>query len=413
MKLVEIFQELAMTNSIREKEKLIAEYKDDEQFVELLYRNLNPNQLFQFSEMPVKGNITVSPVSSIKDNYESFINCLDKLYTREVTGHAARDLVLSTFDNFDEEEYVLYSKILLKGPIGVTATTVNKVIPNLVPDFKLMLAPNKQADITKLSYPRIVQPKLDGYRAIHKEGIFISRTGKPFGNSRIARFFEQLKSINDYVFDGEMYAHGIGFNKLQTILNTHDGPLPYSLKYVVYDCIPLKDWEKQSCNIPYEERLKKARELINTYIANYKKIVDISSDLVHSSKEVVELYKEYLANGYEGAMIKDPNGKYYWKRVTVRNGAMLKLKPFKSVDLKVTGFYDGEGRNEGKAGGFVVDYNGVPVRVGTGLTDSLRDEVAKNPASYLGKTIEVKYLEETEDKSLRHPVFTRFREEKD
>ena len=410
--MVEIFKQLKQTNSVKEKEKIIADNKDNEYFVELLYRNLNPNMLFQFNKMPPLG-LTTSPIADPKQNYNRFIKLTDKLYSREVTGHAARDLVVSTFNYFDKDEYEMYASILLKGPIGVTASTVNKAIPNLVPEFKLMLAPNSQADILNLKYPRFVQPKLDGYRAVNKETIFISRAGLPFANKNIPDYFEALYSVKDYVWDGELYKHGLKFNALQKILNKEDGPLPEGLKYVVYDCIPLKDWERKQCDIPYELRLKQARYLLITYVAEPSKIIDIANDYVESSQEVVELYKNYLSKGYEGAMIKAVDGKYQWKRVTARNGAMLKLKPFKSVDLKVIGFYEGEGRNEGKAGGFLVDYHGVTVRVGSGLTDSLREEVSQQPDSFVGKTIEVKYLEETEDKSLRHPVFTRFREEKD
>jgi len=411
-KLTKLFDMLESTASINEKEKIIHENRDNEYFLELLYRNLNPNQLFQFNKIPCEWE-SVSDKFIERTNYGTFVRLLDDLYTRKYTGNEAREHVKQVFRRFDKNEFKMYSKILLKGPIGVTATTVNKIVNDFIPDFKLMLAPNKIADVPNLKYPCFIQPKLDGYRAVFKETIFISRTGKPFGNKNIPDYFSSLESIKDYVLDGELYIHGLSFNKLQTILNKEDSELPKGLKYVVYDCVPLRDWEKQQCNIPYEERLKKARELINTYIGDYTKVIDIASDLVDSPQELLSVYKKHLNKGYEGAMIKSTDGKYQWKRTTVRNGAMLKLKPFKSEDLKVTGIYDGEGKFEGMAGGVVVDFNGVSVRCGSGFDVSLRKEMAKQPSKFIGKVAEIKYFEVTEDGSLRFPIFTRWREEKE
>ncbi len=92
---------------------------------------------------------------------------------------------------------------------------------------------------------------------------------------------------------------------------------------------------------------------------------------------------------------------------------MVKLKPYKTSDLEIVDIYEGEGNFTGVAGGVVVDNNSVTVRVGTGFDVATRTAMAEKPDNYIGKTIEVRYLEETKDGSLRHPSFVRFREEKD
>ena len=57
------------------------------------------------------------------------------------------------------------------------------------------------------------------------------------------------------------------------------------------------------------------------------------------------------------------------------------------------------------------------MHVGSGLTDSIREEVWANPDEYIGKLIEVVYFGETKDEktgleSIRLPRFKRFRHDK-
>jgi DNA ligase-1 len=65
-------------------------------------------------------------------------------------------------------------------------------------------------------------------------------------------------------------------------------------------------------------------------------------------------------------------------------------------------------------GSVVIRHKGNPVDVGSGFSDAQRIEIWRNQEKYLGKTITVKYFEESEDAygnpSLRFPIFKGFRE---
>lgn len=53
-------------------------------------------------------------------------------------------------------------------------------------------------------------------------------------------------------------------------------------------------------------------------------------------------------------------------------------------------------------------------RVASGLTDGLRKDMAENPENYLNKVIEIECMSlNKKDKTVRHPVFSRVREDKD
>lgn len=281
----------------------------------------------------------------------------------------------------------------------------------MVPEFKVMLAPSELPQLPNLRYPLYVQPKLDGFRAIYMDGQFYSRTGRPMPNVQLEGYFKCLEGLSETVLDGELYCHNLPFQDLSKTLTNEDKPITIQLKYHVYDAIPKDDWIAQKTKLDYTDRLRLLRTIVNT-VADRKKVIDVPGSLAEDSSEVVDLYKKYLKHGYEGCMLKAPDGKYQWKRVTLKSGEMIKLKPFKSEDLKVTGIYDGEGKFEGKAGGIIVDYNGNAVRCGSGFDDALRDDLSKNPNSYIGKTAEIKFFEETEDGSLRFPIFERWRDDK-
>jgi ATP-dependent DNA ligase len=408
---LEIFHQLKTLTSVKDKEKVLANYKGDEYIQELLNLNLNPYRMFHIKDIP---DYVSNPAGKQgAENYKAFVKLAHKLAERKVTGNAAKEEVRQFFMESHAEDAGIYEQILLKGPIGVGAKTVNKVFPKLVPTFGLMLAPNDIPIITQVRYPIFVQPKLDGYRCIYRKQEMRSRAGKPFANENLESYFDAMFEMADHVLDGELYAHGITFNKLQTILNNQTAPLPKNLKFVVYDCIPVLDWDHQSCKKEYQERIKSIREVLNDSIADYKKVIDIPNDLVQTSGEAIAIYKKYLKEGYEGAMLKAPDGLYRWKRTSIKSGEILKLKPFKTIDLSIEGFYEGEGKHIGSCGGFIVDHKGVKVRVGSGLDDAERKQVWENKNAYLGKMIEIRYLEVSEDGSLRNNSFVAFREDKD
>jgi DNA ligase-1 len=280
--------------------------------------------------------------------------------------------------------------------------------------FKVMLASQDMPDLTHLRYPCYVQPKLDGFRAIyHPDHGFISRSGKSFRNKNLEEYFKSLKQLGSFVLDGELYIKGEPFQNLTSTVNK-EGAEINNLKYYVYDCVPLVSFDKQEAkDLPYEVRIRTLRKVLNEDIQDYVKVIDLQTDLVSSPKEIKDLYSDYLKQGYEGVIIRRKDGNYKFGRSTLRGGELIKLKPFQSADLPVIDFYEGEGQFEGSLGGIICMLNnGLNVRVGSGFTIDNRRDIWDNKDKYFGKTVEVKYMEETEDGNLRHPIFMRWREDK-
>lgn len=282
-----------------------------------------------------------------------------------------------------------------------------------MPDFKVMLASSDMPNLSAITYPLYVQPKLDGFRAVYiPDQGFISRSGKQFRNDNLKTYFKALENVTDYVLDGELYIHGEEFKDLTSTINKSDVSIK-NLVYTVYDIIPVEDWQNQKCTLEYEDRLKLVREVLNTQVCDFSKVRDIATDLVEDFREAKNIYKEYLDDEYEGIIVRNPKSLYKWGRSTLRSGELLKIKPFQSEDLKIVGMFAGEGQFEDCLGGIVCALpNGKEVRVGSGFSVDSRKEMWDNKNDFIGKTAEIKYMEYTPEGSLRHPIFIRIRTDK-
>ena len=119
-----------------------------------------------------------------------------------------------------------------------------------------------------------------------------------------------------------------------------------------------------------------------------------------------------LADGFEGVVIKSLKKSYYDK------GASLKCKKFETVDCVITGYQEGRGKYEGSVGALEIGYyepesnKFIKISNVNCGTDSERELINNNRDKYLYAVVEVKCQEITE-RSLRHPVFIRFRDDKD
>ena len=99
-----------------------------------------------------------------------------------------------------------------------------------------------------------------------------------------------------------------------------------------------------------------------------------------------------------------------------RTKSLLKVKKMNDVDLRVVGYEEGRGENEGKLGAFIVEYKNNVVNVGSGFSKLQREEFWKNKEMFIGSIIKVQYFEESQNAdgkySLRFPVFIELRPDK-
>ena len=276
-------------------------------------------------------------------------------------------------------------------------------------------------DPEKAQFPYAGTPKIDGIRFLMVEGQAVTRSFKPIRNEHLQ---ELLSSNLPDGIDGELTA-GSTFQDCGSIMRIKGEP---QVKVWIFDYLN-PDIELK----PYMERMDELRNFESFNLSSFEILYPI---MVSNQQQVDELMIQNLKDGYEGLMLRDPNGVYKFGRSTVKENILLKVKDFIDDEAEIISFRekmintneatkDNFGRikrsseNEGliaagTLGGFILrTSDGVEFSCGSGLNDSLRQEIWDNKNKYLGKLVKYKYMT-TGIKSLpRHPVFIGFRDESD
>lgn len=281
-----------------------------------------------------------------------------------------------------------------------------------------------KAELDKIKYPVLVSPKLDGIRCLIINGQAVSRTLKPIPN----KFIRETLSRPEFDgFDGELMLSNpsASFQEITSAVMSHDGEPDFI--YWVFD------WVNGSHTIPYKLR-KSQLAIWNTTQNNLKCVRRLTQGEV-TCEEMLLAYEELmLSKGFEGIMIRDPEGIYKQGRSTTKEGILLKLKRFADSEAVITGFEEKEiNQNEqirdergyakrstsksgmvpaNTLGNFVVMdiKTGIEFKCGSGLNDSLRTEIWANRPKYLNKIIKYKYQEIGVKVAPRCPIFLGFRD---
>ena len=418
-------QQLEIHNSRLNKEGIIQAAHEEgvPEFFEGLKMALDPLVTFGVKQVPVREGLNEGQGLS----WTNFCKLAEQLQHRELTGHAARDAIeLAMGVATDEQWNDWYRRILIKDlRCGVSEKTVNKVAPGTVPVFTCALAHDSAKHEKKMTGEKQIEIKLDGVRVItiirgNKVEMF-SRNGKQFHNfGHIIAEIEEV--IKDYpvpyplVLDGEVMS--ANFQDLMKQVHRKDNVSANDAVLHLFDTIPLGCFKEGKWDKPQSFR----SAITKAWVEEHKDVLEhvsaldwetINLDSQEGQKRFTELNKAAVDGGYEGVMIKDVDAPYECKRTH----AWLKAKPFIEVTLEVKEIEEGTGRNEGRLGAFVCegidDGKDIRVNVGSGFTDSNRDDYWNRRNDIIGHLVEVRADAITKNQdgtySLRFPRFKTFR----
>jgi len=224
----------------------------------------------------------------------------------------------------------------------------------------------------------LMSEKLDGVRAIWTGEKLISRTGKPF--CAPAWFVEGLPK--DVVLDGELWEGRGLFQQTCGKVRTKNNPNWDGIRYILFDCIAAGTFTARYKKL-YQLELPEHAEMLRQIVCS-------------SKKHMLDLERQILNEGGEGIMLKRALSLYQYKR----SGDILKVKRFQTDEAIVDGYEAGQGRHEGRIGALLCKFRNKMISIGTGLTDSERE----NPPEK-GDLITFRYFELTESGMPRFPVF--------
>lgn len=403
---------------------------DAQAFLFNCYLTYNPYYTYHIRQVD-----EVAGHSGRPNTWTRFWALLESLRTRSVTGNAAREAIAECAQLFNDEEWnTVCRRVLIKDlRCGISEKTLNKVLAKTdwrIPVFTCQLAQDSTDQPKKLTGIKRLEPKLDGVRVLAVvQGMNVtlfSRNGKEFANfPEIARdiqrhraaFQRNLGSGGRFVLDGEVV--GESFQKLMKQAHRKSDVETAGMTYNIFDIIPLDDFQRGFWNAQQYKRfniLDQAWGYLLDNSCSLKIVQGLEVDLdTAEGHDIMHRYAEdCVAEGYEGIMIKSMDAPYVCKRADY----WMKWKPTISVDLEIVGFEAGTGRNADRLGAIICEGedNGrrIRVNVGSGLSDSDRDEYWANRDSLLGHLVEIQADAVTQNQdgsySLRFPRFLRFRD---
>lgn len=246
--------------------------------------------------------------------------------------------------------------------------------------MELMRASNANFDL--LRYPVIVQPKMDGIRAVKRADALYSRTEKKIPNLAIQAWARQLPTG----IDGELLLTDLTapYRKVASAIMSRGGTPDF--RFVIFD------WASPTLEFKtYVQR----HQVLATANLPFRCIL-VQSENCDDREDVEWWHGEFVNRGYEGIMIRNPSGFYKRGRATQHSQELLKFKMFDDDEAVVTGVYEEEEcdtkRPKGTLGGINCRFpDGTEFGCGSGFTAEERVLFWADPSQLIGQTVTIKH----------------------
>lgn len=181
-----------------------------------------------------------------------------------------------------------------------------------------------------LRFPLLASPKIDGIRALVKDGVVLSRSLKPIPNKHVQTLFGRPEYEG---FDGELVVGEP--NDPNCMQHTTSGVMsrdgePEVFLYV-FDLWDMPDATYTQRYAALEDRFPYdiAPEELGLVLLFQQRITE---------QRVLDAYEaDMLSQGYEGVMVRDPVSRYKYGRSTAKEGYLLKVKRFVDSEAEVIG----------------------------------------------------------------------------
>lgn len=292
----------------------------------------------------------------------------------------------------------------------------------------VMLAPNDSIDdvINKygLVFPMYASPKIDGLRAANRDMSMLTRSMKEHKNVHIQGLFAYR---GFHGLDGELT---VGDPWDPNCFDNTDGICRQKASKPDVVLNVFDNWAMG--DRPYKERLEWLKVTVGQWQGTYPHIRLVEQKLITSYEEMDEYEAEQLGLGYEGIMIRNPDGLYKPGRCTAKERNLLKVKRFVHGEARIVGceelmvneneaFIAENGMQRRSThqenlvpGGTLgaircIDLvTGEPFKVGTGFTAKQRADLwarFQSGDEFANEVLRYKHFPHGRKDAPRHPVF--------
>lgn len=243
----------------------------------------------------------------------------------------------------------------------------------------------------KVIYPCHVQPKLNGVRMLHCQGVCQSRDGLLWHSSVVEHITSELEHVpKSVVLDGELYVHGWSLQRINSavaIKRTAPSDSTQLVQYHVFDALFLEEQ-----GLGFAERWQKLCAIMLPYSAI--SVAMVSTIPIYDEVAGDGVFAQLKRAGYEGMMYRTSDAPYgqlhNCGNKENRWTTLLKRKDWLDDEFKITDVIIGEGKYSNMVGSLELQMpNGKIFYAGSGLSDPQRVRYMDAPP--IGCLAKIKY----------------------
>jgi len=296
-------------------------------------------------------------------------------------------------------------------------------------------------------YPVYASPKLDGIRLIIVDGVPMTRSlKKPVPNKTLQEALGGLPWLDGEIVVGTPNGDSVCANT-QSYAMSRKPTEEADWRFFIFDLA-----DPTQASLPFSTRHAGLQHVVAAVVSRRPELADRlvihEHRLVMTADEMWKYEQENVEAGYEGIMLRDPDGGYKWGRSTAKERILTKIKRWDDTEARILEVHE-EMHNENEAkinalgkmersshkdnktgkntlggytcetyrmpdGTFAFDERGERVEFYLGAaansTAANRASLWDNRESLVGKILTFKYQHTLGAVAPRFPVFKNFRE---
>jgi len=282
-------------------------------------------------------------------------------------------------------------------------------------DFGVMKACNEEWDISDLTFPVFVTPKLDGIRAFKFNSLTWTTGKKRIPNNYIRNILNThlVTGLDGEIVTLDSKGNPDSYHTVESkVMSEHGEP---KFAFYIFDiCHPDMQMFKYSTRMEILNEMVLPDELPNVKLIPRK---------INNAEELYKWEEQMLEHGYEGLIIRSSEARYKMGRATKKEGSMFKLCRWERREAIITGVtelqhnsdtstYEKQNLTPGNTTGALECEDcvtGEPVIIGSGFNHSLGKDIWNNIEKYKGKMITYKHKIHGKKDKFRQPIFVGFR----
>lgn len=290
----------------------------------------------------------------------------DKTVLRGKATRSLWDQVMLEAKHLVKEKLDKGYKEIEKDPEEYTQEELNKILGEVVTGQNGVPKPMLAKQVDKVTNKKIFEKewyasrKIDGLRAL----IYMGEDGELHTASRGAMNYDAamyeilshpalvqlFKDNPGLIMDGECYHHGFTLQQLNSIARTQKTAVDYEiLQFYWYDVVDMNSTfdERWAYMQDLKDELNKTQFISFDPEREFKqdelRIQFVPQILVSGYDKMLSLHNDYVEEGWEGLVVRDPEKVY---RPNGRTNDMVKIKVYRSEEFLITGYELGLRGNE-------------------------------------------------------------------